>query len=88
MEIKKLSKAEKIRKAQNCIRNNPTRWGWVLAMWLMKKAYGIEEDEPMPIVGDINGNYICTYSNADTGEYHFIAKRVLEKRGLVNNAND
>ncbi|MBG6247006.1 MULTISPECIES: hypothetical protein [Symbiopectobacterium] len=70
-------KARKL--AQSCVKNNPTRWGWTLAMWKLKQAYGIDEPEPMSMVGDVNSNCICTYSNPETGEYHFIAKRQLRE---------
>lgn len=68
--------------AQRKIKENPQSWPWKLCMHKAKQAYGIECDEPLPEVGDRNGNYICTYVNVEHGEYAFTHQRIVNKRGI------
>lgn len=67
----------KLRKAQRLVKANPTSWPWKLCIHMVKQAYGIECEEPLPEIGERNGNYVCTYVNATTGEYAFIRDRSL-----------
>lgn len=67
----------KLRKAQRLIKSDTSSWMWKLSMHMVKQAYGIECEEPLPEIGERNGNYVCTYVNVETGEYAFIRDRSL-----------
>lgn len=69
--------ARKLRKAQRLIKSDTSSWVWKLSMHMVKQAYGIEHKEPLPEIGERNGNFICTYVNEETGEYAFIRDRSL-----------
>lgn len=63
---------EMLRKAQRVIKSAPDNtWYWKLCMRMAKQAYGINCKEPLPELGERNGNYICTYVNKEKGEYSF-----------------
>lgn len=67
----------KLRKAQRLIKSDTSSWMWKLGMHMVKQAYGIECEEPLPEIGERNGNYVCAYVNKETGEYVFIRDRSL-----------
>lgn len=67
----------KLSKAQRLIKSDTSSWMWKLSMHMVKQAYGIECKEPLPEIGERNGNYVCTYVNVETGEYAFIRDRSL-----------
>jgi len=67
----------KLSKAQRLIKSDTSSWVWKLSMHMVKQAYGIECKEPLPEIGERNGDYVCTYVNAETGEYAFIRDRSL-----------
>ncbi|WP_129543394.1 hypothetical protein [Serratia sp. 1D1416] len=68
--------------AQRTIKDSPTSWVWKLCMHKVKRAYGIMCKEPVPEIGEKNGNYICCYSDKETGSYAFVHKRIVEKHGM------
>jgi hypothetical protein len=63
--------------AQRTARNAVSKYEWECAIFKLKQAYGFEAKEPFPILGDVRGNYTCTYSNLSTGEYHFTISRLI-----------
>lgn len=71
---------EMLRKAQRVIKSDPDNtWYWKLCMRMAKQAYGIDCKEPLPELGERNGNYICTYVDKETGYYAFThARKTLE----------
>jgi hypothetical protein len=71
---------KKLQRAQRLIKDNPTSWPWKLCMYMVKQAYGIECDSPMPEVGDRNGNFICTHVDLETGEYIFLSERSFSRQ--------
>lgn len=71
---------KKLNRAQRLIKDNPTSWPWKLCMHMVKQAYGVECDEPMPEIGDRNGNFICTRVDLETGEYEFLSERTYNHR--------
>lgn len=81
-EEKKSTKAvlvdrSKLQRAQQRIQQDQTSWVWKQCMHMAKQAYGLKSEEPLPEIGERNGNYICTYVNKETGEYVFINERSL-----------
>ncbi|WP_260524095.1 hypothetical protein [Serratia sp. PL7] len=71
---------EMLRKAQRVIKSDPDNsWYWKLCMRMAKQAYGINCKEPLPELGERNGNYICTYVNKETGDYAFSHYRCANK---------
>ncbi|WP_432321979.1 hypothetical protein [Yersinia enterocolitica] len=67
----------KVLNAQTYARENQSRYGWEIANHLLKQAYGIKCECPMPRLGDARGNYICTFVDTSTGEYRFEHRRVI-----------
>ena len=62
----------KLLNAQSYARENQSRYGWEVANHLLKLAYGIKCECPMPRLGDVRGNYICTFVDVAKGEYLFV----------------
>ncbi|QBH98440.1 hypothetical protein EKN56_19815 [Limnobaculum zhutongyuii] len=60
-----------VKKARFCIKVIPNEWGWRLANHKLKEAYGIFDEPPVPNIGDINGNFVCIYSDPISGDYEF-----------------
>ncbi len=67
----------KMLNAQSYARDNQSRYGWEVANHLLKQAYGINCECPMPRLGDARGNYICTFVDISTGEYRFVHRSVI-----------
>ncbi len=67
------------RLAQSTAKEAVSDYEWKCAMFKLKQAYGFEAEEPFPVIGDVRGNYICTYSDRKKGEYHFIATRLINR---------
>lgn len=76
----------KLLNAQLYAKENQSRYGWEIANCLLKSAYGIECECPMPRLGDTRGNYICTFVDVSTGEYRFEHRRAIANVGEVNHA--
>ncbi|WP_145525713.1 hypothetical protein [Yersinia rohdei] len=74
----------KLLNAQSYARENQSRYGWEVANHLLKQAYGIECEYPMPRLGDTRGNYICTFADVSTGEYRFEHRRAIAVNKAVN----
>ncbi len=74
----------KLLNAQSYARENQSRYGWEVANHLLKQAYGIECECPLPRLGDARGNYICTFVDISTGEYRFEHSRVIANVREVN----
>ncbi|HDL7750587.1 TPA: hypothetical protein PXP51_002978 [Yersinia enterocolitica] len=74
----------KLLNAQSYAKENQSRYGWEVANHLLKLAYGIKCECPMPRLGDVQGNYICTFVDISTGEYRFEHKRAI----AINKAVD
>lgn len=74
----------KLLNAQSYARENQSSYGWEVANHLLKLAYGIKCECPMPRLGDVQGNYICTFVDISTGEYRFEHKRAI----AINKAVD
>lgn len=73
----------KLLNAQSYARENQSRYGWEVANHLLKQAYGINCQCPMPRLGDTHGNYICTFVDIATGEYRFVHSRaIVNVRGV------
>ncbi|BET62227.1 Uncharacterised protein [Yersinia pseudotuberculosis] len=67
----------KLLNAQMYAKENQSRYGWEVASHLLKQAYGIKCECPMPRLGDARGNYICTFVDISTGEYRFVHRSVI-----------
>ncbi|BFI58895.1 hypothetical protein KD4_28400 [Yersinia pseudotuberculosis] len=67
----------KLLNAQMYAKENQSRYGWEVASHLLKQAYGIKCECPMPRLGDARGNYICIFVDISTGEYRFVHRRVI-----------
>ncbi|CNJ11140.1 hypothetical protein [Yersinia bercovieri] len=74
----------KLLNAQSYARDNQSRYGWEIANHLLKQAYGIKCECPMPRLGDTRGNYICTFVDIATGEYRFEHSRAITNVHGVN----
>ncbi|ATM87032.1 MULTISPECIES: hypothetical protein [Yersinia] len=74
----------KLLNAQSYARENQSRYGWEVANHLLKLAYGIKCECPMPRLGDSRGNYICTFVDISTGEYRFEHSRAIANVREVN----
>ncbi|PNM24264.1 hypothetical protein A6J66_008715 [Yersinia enterocolitica] len=53
--------------AQKLASDYKTEYGWLLANWKLREAYGIYIEEPFPSVGDVLGNYTITHACKETG---------------------
>ncbi|HDL7425407.1 TPA: hypothetical protein PXN54_004186 [Yersinia enterocolitica] len=74
----------KLLNAQSYARENQSRYGWEVANHLLKQAYGIECEYPLPRLGDARGNYICTFVDVAKGEYLFVHSRAIANVREVN----
>ncbi|HHG9944780.1 TPA: hypothetical protein ACPZLR_002602 [Yersinia enterocolitica] len=74
----------KLLNAQSYAKENHSRYGWEVANHLLKLAYGIKCECPIPRLGDARGNYICTFVDISTGEYRFEHSRVIANVREVN----
>ncbi len=74
----------KLLNAQSYAKENQSRYGWEVANHLLKQAYGINCQCPMPRLGDTRGNYICTFVDIATGEYRFEHRRAIANVREVN----
>lgn len=65
------------RLAQSTAKEAIGEYEWKCAMYQLQLAYGVDAEEPFPVLGDVRGNYICSYSDINTGEYNFTHKRLM-----------